>query len=76
MKKIAAIFLLSFCCLSGCLPVAAKTNHSPYPQTRAAHKREKKQQKAMRKALKKQTKAQNKMYKKSVKKSHYPKHSY
>lgn len=71
MKRIAAILVLTFSCLSLCLPVNAKTNRSMYKEDPAAHKAQKKQQKAINKQLKRQKKAQDKMYKQSQKKSTY-----
>ncbi len=71
MKKIAAILVLTFCCLSLSLPVSAKTNKSVYKEDPAALKAQRKQEKAMRKQLKKQKKAQDKMYRESQKKSTY-----
>jgi len=71
MKRIAAILVLSFCCLGSSLPVNAKTNKSVYKEDPAATKIQKKQQKAFRKQMKKQKKASDKMYKQSQKKSTY-----
>ena len=71
MKRIAAILVLSICCLSLGLPLSAKSNKSMYKENPAALKAQKKQQKAIRKQLKKQKKAQDKMYRESQKKSTY-----
>ena len=76
MKRLTLILFLSFCCLSFCVPVNARTKNPAYQENPEAHKARKKQEKAMRKALKKQKKAQNKTYRQSVKKTHYPKHNY
>ena len=79
MKRIAAILVLTFCCLSLSLPLDAKnntsnkyaTNKSKYKEDPAALKAQRKQQKAINKQLKKQKKAQDKMYRESQKKSTY-----
>lgn len=71
MRKIAAILVLTCCCMSVCLPVSAKTNRSMYKQDRASRREQNKQQKAIKRQLKKQKKAQDKMYKQSQKKSTY-----
>jgi len=71
MKRLAAIFALSFCCLALCLPLSAGTTHSKYKEDPAAIKFQKKQEKAMKKQLKKEKKAQDKMYRESQKKSTY-----
>jgi hypothetical protein len=71
MKRIAAILIFTFVCLTLCLPVSAQTNHSKYKEDPAAIKFQKKQQKAMKKQLKRQKKASDKMYRESQKKSTY-----
>ncbi len=71
MKKIAAILVLSFCCLGLALPLSAGTNQSKYKEDPAALKAQRKQQKAIKKQMKKQKKAQDKMYRESQKKSTY-----
>jgi hypothetical protein len=71
MKRLAAIFALSFCCLILSLPLSAGTTHSKYKEDPAAIKFQKKQEKAMKKQLKKEKKYQDKMYRESQKKSTY-----
>ena len=72
MRRLAALIVLAILSVNGTAIASAQTHSSPWAQTRAARKADKKQQKAMKKYAKAQRKAQRKMIKQDRKNTHYP----